>query len=121
MPIIRNEELILLRAEAEAKAGMKTQAIADLNTVRTVSGKLAPLDAAISDAQVTDEILYNRRYSLMAEGGHRWIDARRLNRIQDIPLDKTEHRRNIRYPIPQAECDARPNEPACTKDSLGTD
>lgn len=121
VPIIRNEELILLRAEAEAKAGMKTQAIADLNTVRTVSGKLAPLDAGISDAQVTDEILYNRRYSLMAEGGHRWIDARRLNRITDIPLDKSEHRRNIRFPIPQAECDARPNEPACTKDSLGTD
>lgn len=118
IPIIRNEELILLRAEAEAKLGMKTQAIADLNIVRSVSGKLAPLDVAATDAQVTNEILYNRRYSLLFEGGHRWIDARRFNRITDLPLDKPDHRRNLRFPIPQGECDARPGEPACAIGSI---
>jgi len=35
----------------------------------------------------------------------------------DLPLDKTDHVRNIRYPIPQAECDARPGEPACALSS----
>jgi starch-binding outer membrane protein, SusD/RagB family len=118
IPIIRNEELILLRAEAEAKLGMKTQAIADLNTVRTVSGGLAPLAADIPDAQVLDEVLYNRRYSLLFEGGHRLIDLRRFNRVSDIPLDVPSHMRNLRFPIPQGECDARPGEVACTLTSI---
>lgn len=118
IPIIRNEELILLRAEARAKLGMKDQAIADLNLVRTISGSLAPLANTITDAEVTNEILYNRRYSLMFEGGHRWIDTRRFGRITDLPLDKTDHRRNVRYPIPQGECDARPGEQACTIGSV---
>jgi starch-binding outer membrane protein, SusD/RagB family len=118
VPIIRNEELILLRAEAEAKLGMKSQAIADLNIVRSVSGKLPPLDIASTEAQVENEILYNRRYSLLFEGGHRWIDARRFNRITDLPLDKPDHRRNLRFPIPQGECDARPGEAACAIGSI---
>jgi starch-binding outer membrane protein, SusD/RagB family len=114
VPLIRNEELILLQAEAEFKLGQRPQAVGHLNTVRTVSGSLPALDAgAITDAQIVNEILYNRRYSLMFEGGHRWIDARRFGRIGDLPLDAANHVRNVRYPIPQAECDARPNEPAC--------
>ncbi|MEZ4361820.1 MAG: RagB/SusD family nutrient uptake outer membrane protein [Kofleriaceae bacterium] len=113
IPLIRNEELILIRAEAEAKLGMKTEAIADLNTIRDKSAQLAALANDIPDAQVTDEILYNRRYSLMFEGGHSWIDARRFGRITSLPKDLPDHVYNVRYPIPQAECDGRPNEPAC--------
>jgi hypothetical protein len=30
-----------------------------------------------------------------------------------LPLDMPDHVRNVRYPIPTAECDARPSEPAC--------
>jgi len=119
VPLIRNEELILMRAEAEANLGMKTEAIADLNIVRSVSGKLVPLDAASTDAQVQAEIIYNRRYSLMFEGGHRWIDIRRFGLPTDPLLDKPDHKFNLRYPIPQGECDARPtDEPACAKGSL---
>lgn len=119
VPLIRNEELILMRAEAELALGMKTQAVADLNIVRTVSGKLPALvDPTITDAQVTAEIIYNRRYSLMFEG-HRWIDIRRFNLPTDQFLDKPDHKFNLRYPIPQGECDARPaDEPACAKGSL---
>jgi hypothetical protein len=47
----------------------------------------------------------------MFEGGHRWIDLRRFGR--EVPLDSDKHKRNRRFPIPQAECDARPGEPAC--------
>jgi hypothetical protein len=123
VPLIRNEELILMRAEAEAKLSMTTQAIADLNIVRTGSGKLLPLVLPLTEAEVTAEILYNRRYSLMFEGGHRWIDIRRFG-ITAIPgeleklLDKPDHKFNLRYPIPQGECDARPGELACTMGSL---
>lgn len=113
VPIIRNEELILLRAEAAWGQGDLDAAIADLNIIRTVSGGLEPLAAGLSADEVEDEILYNRRYSLMFEGGHRWLDARRFGRIEDLPLDLEGHFRNVRYPIPQAECDGRPGEAAC--------
>lgn len=113
VPILRKEELVLLQAEALWGMNMLPEAIGFLNQVRTVSGGLAPLPTTLTAAEVEDEILYNRRYSLMFEGGHRWIDARRFGRLADLPLDLPEHVRNERYPIPQPECDARPGEPAC--------
>jgi hypothetical protein len=116
--LIRNEELLLLRAEALWGQNMLPEAIADLNRVRTVSGGLAPLATTLTADEVEDEILYNRRYSLLFEGGHRWIDTRRFDRITDLPLDLPDHVRNLRYPIPQPECDARPGEPACALGSM---
>jgi starch-binding outer membrane protein, SusD/RagB family len=116
VPIIRNEELILLRAEAHWALEELGMAIDDLNIVRAQSGGLAPLSAATPAAEVEDEILYNRRFSLLFEGGHSWIDARRFGRIADLPLE-TGHVYNVRYPVPSAECDARPGEPRCAAGS----
>jgi hypothetical protein len=118
VPIIRNEELILLRAEAKWGTSDLPGAVADLNRVRTASGGLTALATTLTAEEVENEILYNRRYSLLFEGGHRWIDLRRFDRIMDLPLDKPEHVRNVRYPIPQPECDARPDEPACDVASM---
>lgn len=116
--IIRNEELLLLRAEARwfGTPSDKVGAMADLNLVRQSSGSLAALAAPATDADFTTALLYERRYSLAFEG-HRLIDVRRFNRTMDLPLDLPAHVRNIRYPIPLAECDARPGEAAC---SLGS-
>jgi hypothetical protein len=118
VPIIRNEELILLRAEAEWAQGDLDLAIDDLNIVRDVSGGLAALAPASTAAEVEDEILYNRRYSLLFEGGHRWIDARRFDRLEDLPIDQDGLVINARYPIPSQECDGRPGEPACAEGSM---
>lgn len=113
VPLMRAEELLLLRAEARFRTGQKAAAVGDLNTVRTVSGGLSSLNpGTITDAEVEDEILYNRRYSLMFEGGHRWIDARRL-RLSELKKALPNHSINVRFPIPQGECDARPDEPRC--------
>ncbi|HWO17478.1 MAG TPA: RagB/SusD family nutrient uptake outer membrane protein [Kofleriaceae bacterium] len=118
VPIIRNEELLLLRAEAKFFNGNVTGlggAIDDLNLVRITSGGLAAFDVdmAMTEAQFVTALLYERRYSLMFEG-HRWIDVRRFDRaMTDLPLDLPDHVRNLRYPIPLAECDARPGEPNC--------
>jgi hypothetical protein len=70
IPIIRNEELILLRAEARLATGDKAGAIADLNQVRVNSGGLpaSTLTAASSDDAILNGILYEKRYSLMMEG-----------------------------------------------------
>ncbi|MCB9561345.1 MAG: RagB/SusD family nutrient uptake outer membrane protein [Kofleriaceae bacterium] len=116
--IIRNEELLLLRAEARWGTDDLDGARADLDLVRAVSGGLDPLSPTITSAELEDDLLYERRYSLLFEGGHRWVDLRRFDRLDDLPLDMPSHVRNARYPIPLAECNARPGEPACDLGSL---
>ncbi|HEX6135857.1 MAG TPA: RagB/SusD family nutrient uptake outer membrane protein [Longimicrobiales bacterium] len=105
IPIIRNEELILLRAEAHIGLNNAALALDDLNFIRTNSGGLPPL-LLPTQATVT-ELLRQRRYSLMFEGGHRWIDVRRYNRMSDLPLDRPNHQLNAAFPVPEAECLAR--------------
>jgi hypothetical protein len=119
VPIIRNEELILLRAEAHWANGDLDLAADDLNIIRTAAG-LPALTAGESDTaeEIEDEILYNRRYSLMFEGGHRWIDLRRFGRLDELPIDLEGLVINARYPIPSQECDGRPGEPACAQSSM---
>lgn len=115
---IRNEELILLRAEALFFTGMTGPATDELNIVRTRSGGLPSLAATADMTTFVNELLYERRYSLMFEGGHRWIDMRRLGHSQDLPRDDDGDVINVRFPIPEFECNARPGEPACTLDSI---
>jgi hypothetical protein len=111
--VIRNEELILLKAEALFFTGDVAGAITELNIVRTGSGGLPDLTGTPTEAEFVSDLLYERRYSLMFEG-HRWIDARRFNRLNDLPLDDNTYKRNARYPIPLPECNARPaSEPKC--------
>ena len=56
---------------------------------------------------ILDEILKQRFYSLLFEGGHRWLDARRHGRLEMLPRDKPEHKIHARFPIPQDEVNAR--------------
>jgi hypothetical protein len=127
VPAIRNEELILLKAEAEwfatGAAGNKTDALALLNKVRDLSGKLPPIAMPADDNAFITALLYERQYSLMYEGGWRWIDLRRFAKplLSPAPVttrfmykaETTSHAQNIRFPVRQDECDARPGEPAC--------
>jgi hypothetical protein len=111
VPIIRNEELILLRAEANIQLNNLAAALVDINTVRTVSGKLAPLPSLGTQAQALQALLYERRYSLLFEG-QRWNDYRRFGILNQLPLDITSGT-NAHFvakvqPVPLAECDARP-------------
>jgi starch-binding outer membrane protein, SusD/RagB family len=103
IPIIRNEELILLRAEANIGLGNLAAALTDINFVRVNSGGLAPLGAfADANAAIT-AVLYEKRYSLLWEGS-RWVDVRRYNRLTTLPLDLPTHFRIKVQPVPQAEC-----------------
>lgn len=84
-PFFRNEELILIYAEALAQQDDLINALDAINTVRNTWG----LDdfASTSQAEVIDQILHERRYSLWFEGGHRWIDMRRYDRLDELPTD----------------------------------
>jgi starch-binding outer membrane protein, SusD/RagB family len=112
IPVVRNEELILLRAEAEYYTNNQAAALTDINEIRTRSGGLAPRGAFTSEADFLDELLYNRRLSLLFEG-HRWIDMRRFGRLNLLTIDTNSsayvgggspHVVISRLPIPQAEC-----------------
>lgn len=115
VPIIKNEELILLRAEVNLRTGNLTDALADINYVRRVSGGLDPIASGtwtgMTADQRIDELLYNRRYSLMWEG-HRWIDMRRFGRLSQLPKDRSGDQIFTRFPFPVGECDARGGQPA---------
>ncbi len=88
IPFIKNEELLLLRAEASIGLSDLGTALTDINTVRTRSGNLPALGGFADATAALDELLYNKLYSLMFEGAHRWIDARRYGRLGTLPLDR---------------------------------
>jgi len=86
LDIIRNEELILIAAEARVGTNDLAGALADINAIRTRAGGLAARTAGsfTNATSYIDEILRQRRYSLFYEG-HRWVDLRRLNRLNPNP------------------------------------
>ncbi|HEX4932665.1 MAG TPA: RagB/SusD family nutrient uptake outer membrane protein [Gemmatimonadaceae bacterium] len=108
--LIRNEELILLRAEAYIGLNNRTAAIADLNVIRTVAGGLPALEPSFA-GNLVDELLYNRRYSLFGEYGHRWVDMRRYGRLAQLPKFAPTHRVYPIVPLPSDECNQRKPEP----------
>ena len=109
IPWIKNEELILLRAEIRWFTGDKLGAISDINLIRQHSGGLPPaaLTVASSDAAFITELLYNRTYSLLWEQGTRWIDARRYDRLGTLPIDRSGDVVHPQMLVPASECDAR--------------
>jgi starch-binding outer membrane protein, SusD/RagB family len=111
IPLIKNEELILLRAEANINLGNLVDAITDLNVVRQSSGGLAPYAGAVDQPSLLAELLYNRRYSLMYEGGHSWIDFRRYGMTANLQsIDRVGPPPDVIFPtlpIPTAETQPR--------------
>lgn len=100
IPIIRNEELVLLSAEVNIGSN-NTAAVAALNVVRNAAG-LANYSGATDDASLVNELLNQRRYSLFGEG-HRWIDMRRYNKLGELPIDRAGDKVHVQFPRPVTE------------------
>ena len=73
IPIVRNAQFFLLRAQAEAESGNLAAATADVNVVHTVEGGLQPLAVFTTRAQARQAIVYETRYSLIYEGPYHLI------------------------------------------------
>ena len=117
LPMIRNEELILLRAEANIGLGNTSAAIQDINLIRTKAGGLLPIsDPYVAGpgmpATLLDELLYEKRYSLVWEWGHTWLDLRRYGKLSSLPRDRPSHHIIDVLPFPLDECLARTPQPA---------
>jgi starch-binding outer membrane protein, SusD/RagB family len=85
IPLITNEELILIYAEAQI-GNDNTEAVAALDVIRTGNG-LSVYTGGTSDSELVDELLVQRRFSLFGHG-HRWVDMRRYDRLDQLPLDR---------------------------------
>ncbi|WP_347158433.1 RagB/SusD family nutrient uptake outer membrane protein [Pontibacter chitinilyticus] len=101
IPLIRNEELILIYAEAKIQTGQLQDAVDALNIIRT-GHKLRPYSGPLTQEALIDEMLEQRRYSLYFEG-HRWIDMRRYNRLDELPIDREGDDVWTSFPIPFSE------------------
>ncbi len=104
VPILRNEELILIRAEANWANDDLVTALQDINFIRIESGGLLN-STAVTSEEVKDEILRQRRYSLMFEGDQ-WVSARRLGELESLP-NIPGGVYHAQYPVPLAEQLAR--------------
>src|SRR5438876_8843240 len=116
IPIIRNEELVLIRAEARWFTGDQAAALTDLAAVRANSGATNGGTAAVkfatptTDDQFEEELLLQRTLSLYQEG-HRWVDYRRFNKLDELGTlaqDVTAGFTVAPYSVlPTQECDSR--------------
>ena len=77
------------------------EAVAAINVVRDAAG-IGDYTGDTDDASLVDEVLYQRRYSLWGEG-HRWIDLRRYDRLDEIPLDRAGDKVHTQFPRPASE------------------
>lgn len=104
IPIIRNEELILIYAEAKIQKGdaaSLNEAVTALNVIRNAAG-VGNYSGGVNQSELIDEMLKQRRYSLYGEG-HRWVDMRRYNRLGSLPIDRPDDDVWVRFPVPANE------------------
>jgi hypothetical protein len=105
--LIRNEELILNRAEANMQLGNLAPAITDINLIRTKSGGLSAR-TDLTATNIVDELVKQRQYSLFLEAD-RWYTLRRFGKLLTLPKENTATQNIVwtKYPVPNAECLAR--------------
>jgi hypothetical protein len=101
IPIIRNEELVLIYAEVMAQTGNVPEAVKAINRIRNTAG-LSNYSGGTDMHSLINEILKERRYSLFGEG-HRWIDLRRYNLLSTLPIDRPEDNVWQEFPKPANE------------------
>ncbi len=83
--IIKNEELILMYAEANAEVNTVASlalTVTAINKIRTGYG-LPVYAGAVTKAALIDEVYKQRRFSLFLDG-HRWFDMRRRSLLAQI-------------------------------------
>lgn len=101
IPIIRNEELILIYAEAQAQLNNTVNATNAINKIRNAAS-LGNYSGPTDLNSLITEILKQRRYSLFGEG-HRWVDMRRYNRLSELPIDRAGDDIWQQFPRPATE------------------
>lgn len=87
VPIFRYADILLLKAEADARLNKVNESMTNLNLVRTRAG--IPLFTKTDQALLIEEVLEERRRELIGEY-HRVYDLVRLGRLHDFNSSVTE-------------------------------
>ncbi|MCY1542263.1 SusD family protein [compost metagenome] len=114
--VLRLAEQYLIRSEARAgqnKLIGPNSASSDLNIIRERAG-LSPITISTQE-QFVNVILNERKSELFTEWGHRWLDIKRLKKVDDIMNTATVQKGNVwksyqqLYPIPFQDIQLGPN------------
>jgi hypothetical protein len=102
-------EQYLIRAEARLKQGNIIGAQDDLNKIRVRAG--LPITTAMTQEELKQAILDERRVEMFTEHGNRWFDIRRHGVVGEIlsPIKPGWSPTNILLPIPEYELLINPN------------
>ena len=101
IPIVRNEELILLYAEANIQTNVIIEAVKAIDIIRA-GHNVAPYTGSVAKDSLINQMLYQRWFSLFYEG-HRWIDVRRYDQLNTLPLDRPSDNVWVEFPLPISE------------------
>src|SRR5438552_13195420 len=116
LPIIIDEELVLMRAEALWGLNRDAEALALSNLVRQNSGGLAPraLGSFATRLDIVREILKQKRYSLLFESGDRLVDYRMFGLYSETGQELRPPVPGPQLiPFPSAEANARGGDLTC--------
>jgi hypothetical protein len=107
LAILRDEEVVLLRAQAYYESGNFAAGDLDLNSVRTTYGLAPVVSTSLADARTN--LLYEKRFSLFFEGPQRLVDLRAYGLLNaaSTPAELPNDPFNTAFPIPKGEADAR--------------
>jgi starch-binding outer membrane protein, SusD/RagB family len=110
IPLLKDEELVLLRAQAYAELGGASLALAyaDAQSVHAAYGS-NPLPGFATTAIARRYILREKRLSLLFQGPQRLVDLRAYGYLNGtyLPAELTSDPFNSTFPIPRGELNAR--------------
>jgi hypothetical protein len=101
--VLRLAEQYLIRAEARTHQDKLTEAQADINTIRSRAG--LENTTASTEEELLLAIEHERRVEFFAEFGHRFLDLKRMDRLDAVmPAVKANWSSfNALLPLPQSE------------------
>ncbi len=101
--VYRLEDAYFIKAEALAYQEKVSDAVNVLNEIRTKRG-LMGLPTTLSKPDFITELLAEYQREFFTEGGHRFLDLKRNNRLQDLELVKPNwETKHALLPIPESE------------------
>ena len=101
--VFRLEEAYFIKAEALAYQEKVADAVDVLNEIRTRRG-LTALPTSLSKSDFITELLGEYQREFFTEGGHRFLDLKRNNRLKYLETIKSNwEAKNALLPIPESE------------------
>ena len=101
--VFRLEEVFLLLAEALTQQDKIVEALPYVNATR-LRAQISPLTSSITKSNLLDEILLENKREYFTEMGHRFIDLKRMDKLNILQTTKPNWKDFHKlWPIPQKE------------------